>query len=85
MLEDGTTVIVPLGDLVDLDRECARLGAEAERLDGLVAGQERKLANEQFTARAPAAVVEKEREKLESWRAQAAALREKRAALGCPG
>ncbi|HPF61894.1 MAG: valine--tRNA ligase [Gemmatimonadetes bacterium] len=85
VLEDGTTVIVPLGDLVDLDRECARLGAEAERLDGLVAGQERKLANEQFTARAPAAVVEKEREKLESWRAQAAALREKRAALGCPG
>ena len=84
VLEDGTTVIVPLGTLVDLDRECARLGAEADKLDALVAAQERKLANQQFTARAPAAVVEREREKMATWRAQAAALRDKRRALGCP-
>ncbi len=85
VLEDGTSVIVPLGDLVDLDRECARLGDEAEKLEGLVRGLEAKLANPQFTSRAPAAVVDGERAKLETWRHQVASLRQKRQALGCPG
>ncbi len=84
VLEDRTTVFVPLGDLVDLAKECARLGAEAEKLDALVAAQESKLGNAQFTDRAPAAVVEKEREKMVTWRAQAEALRAKRGVLGCP-
>ncbi len=85
VLSDRTTIIIPLGDLVDLDQECARLGSEADELDRLVAVQEVKLGNEQFVARAPAAIVEKERDKLTAWRAQAATLREKRTALGCPG
>ncbi len=83
VLDDSTAVVVPLGDLIDITRECARLQSEANKLEGLVAGQERKLANEQFVARAPAAVIEKEREKTEAWRAQAAALRDKCRALGC--
>ncbi len=85
ILEDRTTVTVPLGDLVDLEKECARLGAEADKLDGLVSAQEAKLGNAQFTERAPTAIVEKEREKLTSWRAQAETLRAKRTALGCAG
>ncbi|HEY3933081.1 MAG TPA: valine--tRNA ligase [Gemmatimonadales bacterium] len=83
ILGDGSTVMVALGDLVDLDRECARLGTEAGKLDKLVAAQEGKLGNDQFVARAPVAVVENEREKLVAWRMQAEALREKRRALGC--
>ncbi len=83
VLDDGTTVTVPLGDLVDLDRECTRLGAEADKLDQLVTAQESKLGNASFVERAPAAIVEKEREKLGAWRTQAAALREKRRAMGC--
>jgi len=83
VLEDRTTVFVPLGDLVDLAKECARLGGEVEKLDSLVAAQEAKLGNAQFTDRAPAAIVEKEREKLVAWRAQADALRAKRLVLGC--
>ena len=85
VLQDGTTVTVPLGDLIDIDRECARLGTEVERLTGLIASQEKKLGNEQFTSRAPEAVVAKEREKLASWREQAETLRRKRAQLGCAG
>jgi valyl-tRNA synthetase len=85
VLADRTTVLIPLGDLVDLEQECARLLAEATKLDGLVVAQEAKLANEQFVSRAPAAIVEKEREKLTTWRAQAAALREQRTSLGCAG
>jgi valyl-tRNA synthetase len=83
VLDDQTVIAVALGDLVDHDKECARLAAEAKQLDALVATQERKLSNQQFVARAPAAIVAKEREKLAGWRAQADALREKRRALEC--
>ena len=84
VLTDGTAVFVPLGDAIDVERECSRLGAEVERLLQLITGQEKKLGNEQFTTKAPAAVVEREREKLASWREQHEVLARKRALLGCP-
>jgi valyl-tRNA synthetase len=83
VLNDGTAVFVPLGDAIDVQKECARLGGEVDRLLGLIGGQERKLANENFVSRAPADVVEKERQKLGSWRDQAGVLRQKRQLLGC--
>ncbi|HEV2291869.1 MAG TPA: class I tRNA ligase family protein, partial [Gemmatimonadales bacterium] len=83
VLSDGTPVFVPLGGAIDLARECSRLAEERTRLQGLVAAQERKLANEQFVARAPAAVVENERTKLSDWSRQVAVLEEKRKRLGC--
>jgi valyl-tRNA synthetase len=82
VLADGTGVFVPLGDLVDLEQERSRLAAEQERLTGLIAGQQRKLANEQFVARAPAEVVGRERDKLASWRTQRDELDAKLARLG---
>ncbi|HEX9755533.1 MAG TPA: valine--tRNA ligase [Gemmatimonadales bacterium] len=85
VLPDGTTVAVPLGDLIDLDRECARLGSELDRLLRQVQGQETKLTNQQFLTRAPAAVVAREREKLASWQGQMAVLQDKRRQLGCGG
>ncbi|HET7040983.1 MAG TPA: valine--tRNA ligase [Gemmatimonadales bacterium] len=83
VLSDGSTVVVPLGGMVDLQKECAKLGQERDRLAGLVANQEKKLANEQFVARAPAAVIDGERKKLAEWSAQVAKLEERRKALGC--
>jgi valyl-tRNA synthetase len=83
VLDDGSAVFVPLGGAIDLGRECKRLGDEVARLDALLAQQERKLANEQFVSRAPAQVVENERQKLASWREQAETLRAKRELLGC--
>ena len=83
VLPNGTGVFVPLGDAIDVERECARLDTEIERLLQLVTGQEKKLGNQQFTARAPAAVVDREREKLASWREQHEVLARKRALLGC--
>jgi valyl-tRNA synthetase len=85
VLGDGTSVSVPLGDLIDVERECARLSSELTRLEGQLQGLAAKLGNEQFVSKAPAAVVEREREKLASWQDQAAALRQKRAQLGCTG
>ena len=84
VLTDGSSVTVPLGDLVDTAKECARLGQEAARLTQAIGALEQKLGNEQFVSRAPAAVVQKEREKLVSWQDQRAVLDDKRTRLGCP-
>ncbi|HEX9166853.1 MAG TPA: valine--tRNA ligase [Gemmatimonadales bacterium] len=85
VLADGSAVSVPLGDLIDIEKECGRLGTELARLEGQISAQERKLDNEQFVAKAPAAVVQGEREKLASWRDKAETLRQKRRQLGCTG
>jgi valyl-tRNA synthetase len=83
VLPDGTAVFVPLGDAIDVGRECTRLGAESDRLAGLVASQEKKLGNQQFVSRAPADVVAREREKLTAWTEQRQVLIRKRELLGC--
>jgi valyl-tRNA synthetase len=83
VLSDGTGLFVPLGDAIDIGRECTRIGGEVSRLRQLIDGQRRKLGNEQFVTRAPAAVVEAERTKLASWQEQADALAAKMELLGC--
>jgi valyl-tRNA synthetase len=83
VLSDGTSVFVPLGDAIDVERECDRLGSEAERLSGLVVSQEKKLGNQQFVSRAPVDVVEREKQKLETWKQQREVLAKKRQLLGC--
>ena len=54
---------------VDRAEEQKRLQAQLARLDAEVGRAEAKLANESFVGKAPAAVVEKEREKLAAYRA----------------
>ncbi len=83
VLPDGTSVFVSLGDAIDVGRECGRLGAEADRLGGLLSSQKKKLDNEQFVSRAPAEVVAREREKLAAWAEQREVLVRKRELLGC--
>ena len=83
VLSDGTAVFVPLGDAIDVDRECGRLTAEVQRLSQMVEAQERKLANQQFVSRAPAEVVQRERDKASTWREQREVLGRKLELLGC--
>jgi valyl-tRNA synthetase len=83
VLSDGTSVFVPLGDAIDLGRECGRLGSEVDRLIRLVESQEKKLDNQQFVSRAPSDVVERERQKLTAWKEQREVLVRKREMLGC--
>jgi valyl-tRNA synthetase len=82
VLTDRSTLFVPLGEVLDLEKERSRLHGELERLNKLIENQKAKLGNEQFITRAPQDVVAKEREKLTSWREQHAVLVEKRARLG---
>ncbi|MFH1928977.1 MAG: valine--tRNA ligase [Chloroflexota bacterium] len=68
LVSGGVEVYLPLAGMVDLERERARLAKELERLGGEMARAEKLLANESFVAKAPAAVIQKEREKLEGYR-----------------
>ncbi len=54
---------VPVGDLIDVDAEIAKLEKDLEHLQGFLTGVKKKLANENFVAHAPEAVVERERKK----------------------
>ena len=83
VLSDGTAVFVPLGDAIDVERECQRLSGEMKRLTQLVESQDRKLGNDQFVSRAPAEVVQREREKAATWREQREVLSRKLELLGC--
>ncbi|MFQ6045015.1 MAG: valine--tRNA ligase [Gemmatimonadales bacterium] len=83
VLFDGSAVFVPLGEAIDIGKECARLRAEFDRLSGQLKSLEKKLANEQFVERAPPEVVNREREKERSWREKRDVLAEKLRALGC--
>ncbi len=81
VLRSAAEIFVPLSGAIDVDRERTRLRDEVQRLDGLISGTEKKLANESFVARAPAAVVDKEREKLAGYTEQRGKLAGKLAGL----
>ena len=60
----GTTeYAVPLGNLVDVEVEIARMEAELKHKEGFLQGVLKKLSNEKFVNNAPAAVIELERKK----------------------
>ena len=59
-------LFIPLGDLVDLVQEKKRLLKEKDNLEKEIARSETKLNNPGFTGKAPAALVESEKAKLEN-------------------
>ncbi len=68
VITDAATVHIPLGDLVDFEAERKRLENELKTVENEIKRAEGKLNNEGFTSRAPAAVVEAERAKLEKYK-----------------
>ena len=64
------TVALNVGGSVDLDAERERLRVEAASVEKHVAGLQGRLGNAQFLDKAPAEVVERERERLENGRAR---------------
>ena len=75
--EGGIEIYLPLAGLVDIAAERARLQKELSQVEQGIARSEKMLANENFTGKAPAAVVDRERAKLADLQAQAAKLRER--------
>ena len=62
-------LFMPMAELIDLDKERARLEKELEKARKNYEGQMRKLSNENFVSRAPEAVVQTERERAEKAKA----------------
>jgi valyl-tRNA synthetase len=60
---EGEEIFVPLEGVIDLDLERNRLRREIDRVTGMLKGIVAKLANPEFTEKAPPEVVGKEREK----------------------
>ena len=67
-------VLIPLAGLIDKDAELARLDKEITRLRQDIERTEKKLSNTNFVDKAPAAVVQKERDRLDQTRAALADL-----------
>ena len=57
------TVYVFVADAVDLEAETARLKKEIAKLDGEIAKFDNKLANKGFLDKAPADVIEEQRQR----------------------
>ena len=74
-------LFIPLGDLVDFEKEIARLNKELDGLNKEIARAEGKLNNQGFVSKAPAALVQQEKEKLDTNRQKAAALESRIAEL----
>ena len=70
----GGNVAVLASDAVDTEAEAKRAAAERTRLEGEIKRAEGKLANQGFVAKAPAQVVDAEREKLARLQAELEAL-----------
>ena len=63
VVTDNARMFMPMAELVDLDKERARIAKELANAEKQLAGQNAKLANENFVSRAPEQVVNAEREK----------------------
>ena len=62
-------ILLPMDELVDREKEIERLSKEKTRLEGEIKRAEGKLSNKGFTDKAPANVVEEERQKCEKYKA----------------
>ncbi len=60
---DGAEIFMPLGELVDKDKELERLNKEKTKLEGEIKRVEGKLNNQGFVAKAPQKVIDEEKEK----------------------
>jgi len=64
---DGVEIYLPLAGIIDFQEEDRRLAKEMDKITKEVTQAQRKLANEDFLAKAKPEVVQKEKERLQSW------------------
>ncbi|TQQ74807.1 valine--tRNA ligase [Vibrio cholerae] len=74
-------LMIPMAGLIDKDAELDRLGKEIAKTQGEIARIEGKLGNEGFVAKAPEAVITKEREKLAGYQEALVKLEQQKATI----
>ncbi|MBF9001669.1 valine--tRNA ligase [Vibrio nitrifigilis] len=74
-------LLIPMAGLIDKDAELDRLAKEIAKTQGEIKRIEGKLGNEGFVAKAPEAVVAKEREKLQGYKDTLAKLEEQKVTI----
>ena len=74
IITDSASFYIPMSDVIDFEKERARLNSEMAKNDAEIERIEKKLSNENFVAKAPAAVIDGERAKLEKYKATKEAL-----------
>ncbi len=77
----GAEIFIPLGELVDLDKERERISQEIAQTQGVIAKTTALLANTAFTQKAPEKLVENERTKLAQAQDKLEKLKDKLASL----
>ncbi|MEH2920647.1 valine--tRNA ligase [Samsonia erythrinae] len=80
-LIDGAELLIPMAGLIDKAAELDRLAKEVAKIETEIGRIESKLSNEGFVARAPEAVVAKEREKLDGYAVAKAKLLEQQTVI----
>lgn len=74
-------LFVPMAGFINKEKELSRLQKEVEKVQGEIARIEKKLSNESFVAKAPEAVINKEREKMQGYEDAQAKLRQQMTAI----
>ena len=82
IVTDAAKLYIPMGDLVDFEAERARLNKELAAAQKQLDGVNAKLSNENFTSKAPAAVVEAQRENARKLNEKIAMLNDSLSKLG---
>ncbi len=75
-------VVIPLAGMVDIQAEKARLSKEIEIMDREIGRLTQRLGDAQFTSKAPAAVIEKEKSRLLEYESKAARMKTELEQLG---
>ena len=68
LVSAGGEVFIPLGELVDKQKEIDRLTKEVNQVNSEIKRAEGKLNNQGFVAKAPASLIEQEKEKLAKYK-----------------
>ena len=74
---DGVEIYLPMADLIDVKKETARLEKEIANLNKEIERLVKKLSNKGFLAKAPADIIEKEKEKQKGYMDKKAAVAER--------
>ncbi len=82
VIVDGAQIYMPMGELVDAEKEIARLNEEKKKLLSEIKRVEGKLSNEGFVAKAPAHIIEEEKAKGEKYKQMLLSVEESLKAFG---